>query len=344
MGGTSSKKNTEGTKIQVSPTSSSKQVQVSPNNDPPTSYDDLPLPDQITLSSFETFTFEPLSKNGSQGNYGVIGNVFVKVKGGGVAKKISDEDGFISFVKEVKMLNFIKNKQEEKSEGSEYCLTFLGWCNGSAGWCNKPGNIFILTEKLDQIDMEIIRKDPVFFVKILQHLCKGLQFLHENNIAHLDLKEQNMMLDANNNLKIIDFGLARFVPKKFDFVFGTKFYKSPEMRFKDTITTKADMFSVGIFMYLSITDYYVVIDDKDFIHRSEQKNFLDESQRKCLKKSLEEHRLPAELFTAVEKCLFSNPKQRITAKLLADDLSRMLLRGTSGRKSKNDGEFYHLRF
>lgn len=349
MGGTSSKQIPE-KKVQVSPindppTRSSKQVQVSPNNDPPKSYDDLPLPEQITLSNFETFTFEPLSKHGSQGKYGVIGNVFVKVKGGGVAKKISAEDGFISFVKEVKMLNFIKNKQEEESEGSECCLTFLGWCNGSAEWCNKPGDIFILTEKLDQIDFYDAKEDPVFFVKLLQQLCKGLQFLHKNNIAHLDLKEPNVMLDANNNLKIIDFGFARFVPKTFDRVFGTKQYMSPEMRFKDTITTKADMFSVGIFIYASITDFFPFEnDDNDFRRRDAQNDFFDESTKKNLKNSLQKHNLPATLFNAIEYCLDKDPQRRKTAKFLADYLSKMLTTGTSGGESNNDGEFYHLRF
>lgn len=120
------------------------------------------------------------------------------------------------------------------------------------------------------------------------------------------------------------------------------------MRYKDTITTKADMFSVGIFIYASITDLFPFTtgrnDDNDFIRRYTHNDFFDESTKKNLKNSLQKHNLPATLFNAIEYCLDKDPQRRKTAKFLADYLSKMLTTRTSGGESNNDGEFYHLRF
>ena len=47
--------------------------------------------------------------------------------------------------------------------------------------------------------------------KIIKGICKGLNFLHKCNIVHLDLKPQNILMDANMMPKIADFGLSRLL-------------------------------------------------------------------------------------------------------------------------------------
>ena len=85
---------------------------------------------------------------------------------------------------------------------------------------------------------------------IMQQLCEGLQFLHKHAIAHLDLKPQNIMFDSEGTLKIIDFGLAEKVcNKKFVFPVGTPYYLSPEMARGESITCKADIYSMGCICY-----------------------------------------------------------------------------------------------
>jgi coatomer subunit beta' len=50
--------------------------------------------------------------------------------------------------------------------------------------------------------------------EIIKGICSGLNFLHERDIVHLDLKPQNILMDANMIPKIVDFGLSRFSVKQ----------------------------------------------------------------------------------------------------------------------------------
>jgi serine/threonine protein kinase len=45
--------------------------------------------------------------------------------------------------------------------------------------------------------------------KIIKGICEGLQYLHDKNIVHLDLKPANILLDDNMTPKITDFGVSR---------------------------------------------------------------------------------------------------------------------------------------
>ena len=44
--------------------------------------------------------------------------------------------------------------------------------------------------------------------RFFHQIINGIDYLHQLNIVHRDLKPENMLLDANNNIKIVDFGLS----------------------------------------------------------------------------------------------------------------------------------------
>ena len=44
--------------------------------------------------------------------------------------------------------------------------------------------------------------------KFLQQLLGGIEYIHKLNVVHRDLKPENLLLDENNNIKIVDFGLS----------------------------------------------------------------------------------------------------------------------------------------
>jgi 5'-AMP-activated protein kinase, catalytic alpha subunit len=52
------------------------------------------------------------------------------------------------------------------------------------------------------------RLDEKQACKFFQQILSGIEYLHKNRICHRDLKPENLLLDENNNIKIVDFGLS----------------------------------------------------------------------------------------------------------------------------------------
>ncbi|ELP92465.1 serine-threonine protein kinase, putative [Entamoeba invadens IP1] len=109
---------------------------------------------------------------------------------------------------------------------------------------------------------EYLRSEKDFYVefpyklkvRMLFDTSRGMQFLHENRIMHLDLKPDNLLvnsLDPNSacSIKITDFGTSRFTKKSIksgeDKGLGTPIYAAPES-FKDEYTFAGDVYSFAI--------------------------------------------------------------------------------------------------
>ncbi|KAK3123013.1 hypothetical protein QOZ80_8AG0622250 [Eleusine coracana subsp. coracana] len=89
--------------------------------------------------------------------------------------------------------------------------------------------------------------------RIVKGICLGLQHLHQQRINHLDLKPENVLLDAQMEPKITDFGLSRFFQDKQSAIFtknisGTPGYVPPEMIDNGEISFKSDIYSLGILL------------------------------------------------------------------------------------------------
>ena len=90
---------------------------------------------------------------------------------------------------------------------------------------------------------------PLHIYKWLLDTASGLQCMHNNKYAHLDIKPDNITLDENLNSKLIDFGLTfNFSNSKFT-PMGTNFYIPPEMaqvNIDISLVEKCDVYSLGI--------------------------------------------------------------------------------------------------
>jgi serine/threonine protein kinase len=87
--------------------------------------------------------------------------------------------------------------------------------------------------------------------KIFSQICETLGYLHQNHISHGDLKLDNILI-GNDQIKIIDFGLACETEKK-EFS-GSIDYCPPEgFSGKQFSGEKADIWSVGVILYSMIT-------------------------------------------------------------------------------------------
>uniref|UniRef100_A0A8R7UDA0 non-specific serine/threonine protein kinase n=1 Tax=Triticum urartu TaxID=4572 RepID=A0A8R7UDA0_TRIUA len=89
---------------------------------------------------------------------------------------------------------------------------------------------------------------------IIKGISEGLNFLHkcEPQVLHLDLKPANILLDCSMEPKVADFGLSRLFTQSHahvtERIIGTQKYMPPEFIKDRIISTKNDVFSLGVVM------------------------------------------------------------------------------------------------
>jgi len=85
---------------------------------------------------------------------------------------------------------------------------------------------------------------------MISETLNALQYAHENDIIHLDIKPSNIMLSTSNEIKLIDFGIAYNRDKVNDGSrMGTPYYMSPEQIDWKNIDERTDIYSLGITLY-----------------------------------------------------------------------------------------------
>lgn len=110
-----------------------------------------------------------------------------------------------------------------------------------------------------------------FFVLqyFLYQILRGLKYIHSANVLHRDLKPSNLLLNANCDLKICDFGLAR-VTSETDFMTEyvvTRWYRAPELLLNSSDYTAAiDVWSVGC-IFMELMDRKPLFPGRDHVHQ-----------------------------------------------------------------------------
>ena len=85
-----------------------------------------------------------------------------------------------------------------------------------------------------------------------KQLVDGLEYLLKNQVAHLDLKLENILVDSNMDIKITDFGFSSVGPSYVDAYGGTKAYMAPEILERKSYNGfKADIFSFGVLLFIT---------------------------------------------------------------------------------------------
>lgn len=176
-----------------------------------------------------------------KGSFGKVYKGFDKRSKIPVAIKVIDlelaEDEIEDIELEIKILSQLNSPHITKYYGTylkgselwivmEYCL------GGSCADLLQPGPI----------------SEPYIAI-IVKELLKGLEYLHQENKLHRDIKSANLLLTASGDVKMADFGvsgqLTATQTKKNSFV-GTPFWMAPEVIKRSGYNSKADIWSLGI--------------------------------------------------------------------------------------------------
>ena len=113
--------------------------------------------------------------------------------------------------------------------------------------------VLLIMELLTGGKISTITSDEKKKIAFAQSVA-ALQYVHSQRIAHRDIKEDNVLLDANGNIRLTDFGISEHVPPGTEFnmhqMKGTPSYSAPEV-FSDKPYDifVADIWSLGVMLY-----------------------------------------------------------------------------------------------
>ncbi|TRZ03062.1 hypothetical protein DNTS_029718 [Danionella cerebrum] len=153
-----------------------------------------------------------------------------------VSKKSLNKSSMENLLTEIEILKTVRHPNivqlKDFQWDSENIYLIMEWCSG--------GDLsrFIRSRRI--LPESVARR-------CLQQIACALQFLHERNIAHLDLKPQNMLL-SGNLLKLGDFGFAQYM-SICEELRGSPLYMAPEIICKKHYDARVDLWSVGVILY-----------------------------------------------------------------------------------------------
>ncbi|XP_058080009.1 inactive protein kinase SELMODRAFT_444075-like isoform X2 [Magnolia sinica] len=288
------------------------------------------------IGSTTDFTYaelEAATNKFSQENYlseGGFGSVYKgKLKNGIMIAvkqhKHASSQGEKEFKSEVHVLSRARHKNVVMllglcSEGNHRLLVYEFVCNGS-------------------LDRHLSKKSPKTLswkdrMKIALGAARGLQYLHENNIIHRDMRPNNILVTHDYEPLLGDFGLARTQNEGSDHssdtrVVGTFGYLAPEYAESGKVSTKTDVYSFGVVLLQLITGRTTI--DKELREKSligwarpllKERKYPDLIDPRILD-SHDVHQLFC-MVQLAEKCLRKDPERRLSMDKVVGTLERIL--------------------
>jgi len=176
------------------------------------------------------------------------------------------------------------------------------------------GEIFLVMEYIEGQNLRQRLRHPISlqeFLNIAVQCVEALVGAHECSIVHCDLKPENIMVTATNEIKILDFGVAKRLPRsdksstmdKARGFGGTLAYMAPEVLLERAVDGRADIFSLGVVFYEMLTG---------------QHPFLSESFVATSDRILREDPVPIDVFNSK----VPKPLQSLVGRMLAKDAAQ----------------------
>jgi len=134
------------------------------------------------------------------------------------------------------------------------------------GYTKEPTVVMVLElatkGELFDFFMHTGKFEPPLARWFFQQMIDGLEYCHNRKIAHRDLKPENLLLGEGFNVKLVDFGFARFFRDNdtgkdvsMKTALGTPGYAAPEILNRQTYDYSVDIFSLGVILFICIAGF-----------------------------------------------------------------------------------------
>lgn len=156
---------------------------------------------------------------------------------------------------------------------------------------------FIVLEFVDGEGLdEVIKKNNLTKEdkeKVVEQIFDALEYAHNQGVLHRDLKTANIMLDRNNCVKLIDFGISKIInalSEQYTLVQSmTMKYASPEQKLGKALDYASDIYSLGIVLY-ELLGNKELENEQDIKEAIENSTLISKNYKIILEKMTEEDR------------------------------------------------------
>lgn len=155
-----------------------------------------------------------------------------------VAIKVVKDVGKHLFVNELTLMRKLKHKN---------LINLL-----DSYWVSEQEELWLVLDYIDgssltDVVTETVMREPQI-AYVTHQVLQGIQYLHQNEVIHRDIKSDNVLVSYNGDVKVIDFGFSTELIERSSrtTMVGTPYWMAPEIAKKEKYSKKVDIWALGI--------------------------------------------------------------------------------------------------